>query len=101
MRVFAGRRILYTRWLNNRGWLVDQVQIFAKLAPIFHDVMDNDNIEVSRELSAGDVDEWDSLSHIRLIVAVERGFHVKFQSMEISDLKNLGDLVDLLQQKLH
>ena len=80
---------------------MDPAQIFAKLTPIFHDVMDNDNIELSRSLSAGDVDEWDSLSHIRLIVAVERGFKVKFQSTEISDLKNLGELVDLLQQKLH
>ncbi len=80
---------------------MDQAQIFAKLTPIFHDVMDNDSIELDRSLAAGDVEEWDSLSHIRLIVAVERGFKVKFQSVEISDLKNLGDLVDLVQQKLH
>ena len=79
---------------------MEQDQIFAKLTPIFHDVMDNDNIELSRSLSAGDVEEWDSLSHIRLILAVESAFRVRFQTMEISDLDNLGDMVDLLQQKM-
>jgi acyl carrier protein len=79
---------------------VEETQIFAKLTPIFHDVLDNDGIELSRSLTAGDVDEWDSLSHIRLIVAVERAFRIKFQSMEIADLKNVGDIVDLIRQKL-
>jgi acyl carrier protein len=79
---------------------VEQIQILATLTPIFRDIMDNDDLELSRTLSAGDIDEWDSLSHIRLIVSVERAFDVKFQSMEIGDLKNIGDLVDMLQQKL-
>jgi acyl carrier protein len=79
---------------------VDEVEIFAKLTPIFQDVLDNDSIELSRSLTAGEVDEWDSLSHVRLIVAVERAFHVRFQSMEVADLKSVGDMVDLLQQKL-
>jgi acyl carrier protein len=79
---------------------VEEAQIFAKLTPIFHDVLDNESIELSRSLTAGEVDEWDSLSHVRLIVAVERAFHVRFQSMEVADLKSVGDMVDLLQQKL-
>lgn len=79
---------------------MEEVQVLAKLTPIFQDVLDNDNIELSRSLTAGDVDEWDSLSHIRLIVAVERAFRVKFQSMEIADLKNVGDMVDLIRHKL-
>ena len=79
---------------------MDEVEIFTKLTPIFQDVLDNDSIELSRSLTAGEVDEWDSLSHVRLIVAVERAFHVRFQSMEVADLKSVGDMVDLLQQKL-
>ncbi len=79
---------------------MDEVEIFAKLTPIFQDVLDNDSIELSRSLTAGEVDEWDSLSHVRLIVAVERAFQVRFQSMEVADLKSVGDMVDLLQQKL-
>ena len=79
---------------------MEEAQIFAKLTPIFHDVLDNESIELSRSLTAGEVDEWDSLSHVRLIVAVERAFHVRFQSMEVADLKSVGDMVDLLQQKL-
>ena len=79
---------------------MEQDQIFAKLTPIFHEAMDNDNIQLSRSLSADDVEQWDSLSHIRLILAVEQAFHVRFQTMEIGDLKNVGDMVDLVQQKL-
>jgi acyl carrier protein len=79
---------------------VEEVKIFARLTPIFHDVLDNDTIELSRNLTAGDVDEWDSLTHIRVIVAVERAFGIKFQSMEVMDLKNVGAMVDLIQLKL-
>ncbi len=79
---------------------MEEVQIFAKLTPIFHDVLDNDAIELSRNLTARGVEEWDSLTHIRLIVAVERAFGIKFQSMEVTDLKNVGAMVDLIQLKL-
>jgi len=79
---------------------VEEVQIFARLTPIFHDVLDNDAIELSRELTARDVEEWDSLTHVRLIVAVERAFGIRFQSMEVADLKNVGAMVDLIQLKL-
>lgn len=79
---------------------MEEVEVFAKLTPIFQDVLDNDSIELTRELTAGDVDEWDSLTHVRLIVAVERAFGIKFQSMEIADLKNVGDMVDLIRLKL-
>lgn len=70
------------------------------MTPVFHDVMDNDSIVLNRELSAGDIEEWDSLSHIRLILAVEKAFNVRFSTLEIGELENLGQLVDLLRQKL-
>lgn len=79
---------------------MDQEQIFGRLTPIFHEVLDNESIVLSRDLSADEVDEWDSLTHIRLIVAVEQAFQVSFPSMEIADLQNVGDMVDSLQKKL-
>jgi len=80
--------------------IVDQQQVLEALTPVFHDVLDNDSIVLSRELSAGDVKEWDSLSHIRLVVAVEQAFGISFKSTEISDLENLGEMVDLILEKL-
>ena len=75
---------------------MDTTQVYARLTDIFHDVFDDDLIEVTPELSAKDVDGWDSLTHIRLLLTVERAFKVKFSTSEIGKLKNVGDLVDLI-----
>jgi acyl carrier protein len=75
---------------------MDNVQVYARLTDIFHEVFDDDSIKVTPELSAADVDGWDSLTHIRLILTVEKAFKVKFSTSEIGKLKNVGDLVDLI-----
>ena len=74
-------------------------QIYARLVEIFQDVFDDDSIAVSAELSAKDVDGWDSLTHIRLILTVERAFAVKFTTSEIGKLENVGDLVALIKAR--
>lgn len=74
-------------------------EIYGRLRPIFHEVFDNDEIALSPELSASDIDEWDSLSHIRLIVAVEEGFGIRFNSSEIVKLQNVGQFVELIGSK--
>jgi acyl carrier protein len=53
------------------------------------------------ELSAKDIPEWDSITHVRLIVTVEREFKVRFAAAEVSALKNVGDLVELIERRLH
>ena len=75
-------------------------KIYDYLTPIFHDIFDDDDIELSAELNADDVEEWDSLSHIRLVVAVEKSLSIKFSSSEISGLENVGQFVGLIQRKL-
>lgn len=74
-------------------------EIIAKLNDIFMDVMDVDEISLEETTTAADVEEWDSLSHVRLMVATERAFGVKFSGAEISSLKKVGDLVDLILKK--
>ncbi len=76
---------------------MDTAPIYARLTDIFHDVFDDDSITVTPELSAKDVDGWDSLTHIRLILTVEKAFKVKFSTSEIGKLKNVGDLVNLIE----
>jgi acyl carrier protein len=66
---------------------------------MFEDVFDEDSIEVTSELSAKDVDGWDSLTHIRLILTVEKAFKIKFSTSEIGKLQNVGDLVALIKAR--
>jgi acyl carrier protein len=72
---------------------------YATLTRVFHDVFDDDSIVVRPELTADDVDEWDSLAHIRLVLAIERQFGLKFSAAEVGRLKNVGDLVSLIETK--
>jgi acyl carrier protein len=78
---------------------MDEPQIYARLTEIFKDVFDEDSIEVTPELSAKDVDGWDSLTHIRLILTVEKVFKIKFSTSEIGKLENVGDLVTLIKAR--
>ncbi|HSY65607.1 MAG TPA: acyl carrier protein [Terriglobales bacterium] len=74
-------------------------EIYKKLNTVFEDVFDDDSIVVRPELSADDVDGWDSLTHIRLILTVEKAFQVKFSASEIGKLKNVGGLAELIRSK--
>jgi acyl carrier protein len=78
---------------------MDESQIYTRLAQVFEDVFDDDTIEVTPELSAKDVDGWDSLNHIRLILTIEKAFKIKFSTSEIGKLQNVGDLVTLIGAK--
>jgi acyl carrier protein len=78
---------------------MDETDIYAKLATVFNDVFDDDSINVTSGLSARDVDDWDSLTHIRLMVTVEKAFKVKFSTPEIGKLENVGDLVALIKSR--
>ena len=75
-------------------------EIIAKIATAMTDVFDVDDLDVTAATSADDVEEWDSLSHIRFIITLERLFKVKFLNEEIADLKNVGDLARVIQAKL-
>ena len=78
---------------------MDEAQIYTRLDEVFHDVFDDESIQVTPELSAKDVDGWDSLTHIRLILTVEKAFQVKFSASEIGKLKNVGGLAELIRSK--
>lgn len=77
---------------------MDEAQTYARLTGIFKDVFD-DEITVTPELSAKDVDGWDSLTHIRLILTIEKAFKIKFSSSEVGRLAKVGDLVVLIQSR--
>lgn len=78
---------------------MDESAIYAQLTEIFEDVFDDDSIVVAPALSAKDVDGWDSLTHIRLILTVEKAFRVKFSTSEIGKMQTVGDLVALIKAR--
>jgi acyl carrier protein len=71
-----------------------------QLTSIFRDVFDDPELELRDQMTAADVEEWDSLSHIRLIVSVEQAFNIQFSMAEIEELKNVGEFVSLITRKL-
>jgi acyl carrier protein len=75
-------------------------EILQQLTGIFREIFDNDSIVLTPETTAEDIAEWDSFNHINIIVAVEVHFGIKFQTAETEELKNVGHLVGLIQQKL-
>jgi acyl carrier protein len=78
---------------------MDEAQIYTRLAQIFQEVFDEDSIAVTPELSAKDVDGWDSLTHIRLMLTVEKSFKIKLSTSDIGKLQNVGDLVKLIKAR--
>ncbi len=74
-------------------------EIFEKLDEIFQELFDDDSIHVTPETTADDIDDWDSLSHIDLISAVEDAFDMRFQMKEVSAMKHVGEMVDIIQSR--
>jgi acyl carrier protein len=70
-----------------------------KLTGIFRMVFDNEDIALRPETTANDVDGWDSLAHVNLILAVEKGFAIRFSQKELLTFKNVGDLVRSIESK--
>tara|TARA_B100001063_G_C16773132_1_gene563073 strand:- start:2085 stop:2348 length:264 start_codon:yes stop_codon:yes gene_type:complete len=74
--------------------------ITEKINNIFRDVLENEEINIKYETTANDVDEWDSLSHILLVVAIEKNFQIEFTTKEIQDFKNVGEMCEGIMLKL-
>ncbi len=70
-----------------------------RLQEIFREVFDDDSIVVTPGLTADEVEDWDSLNHIRLILAIEKSFKIKFTAAQAGNLKNVGELADLIRAK--
>lgn len=79
---------------------MEQNKILEQLSEIFKDVLDNDSIQLTPATTANEVEEWDSLYHIQLVVAIEKHFKIKFTASEIQSWKNVGDMVTNVQTKL-
>ena len=79
---------------------MERNDIMAQVQEVFRDELELDDLELTDETTADDVEEWDSLSHVQLVVALEKAFGIKFTSREILSWDNIGDLVDCISKKL-
>ena len=79
---------------------MEHTEILHQLNEIFIDEIDNDDIKLTESTTADDVDGWDSLTHIQLVVAIEKHFKIRFTSNEIQSWKNVGELMQSISGKL-
>ena len=74
-------------------------EIYQRLNEVFRDVFDDDSIEVDADTTAADIEDWDSLNHITLIDAVESEFGVRFTMGEVSGMKNVGEMAQIIKDR--
>jgi acyl carrier protein len=79
---------------------MDKAEIWDIATKVFRDTLDLDDLVLTPQLTARDVEGWDSLNHILLVVAVEQRFGIKFSTGEIDGLENVGQFIDLIESKL-
>ena len=79
---------------------MNRTEILEKLNEVFHDVFDNNDIVVTEQTNANDIEEWDSLIHITLISAVEDEFDVSFDMKTVVSMKNVGDMIVAIEEQI-
>jgi acyl carrier protein len=79
---------------------VTRDQIMEQLTQIFRSVFDDDAIRLTASTSANDIEEWDSLNQIKIILACEHSFKVKLNARKVNTLENVGQMIDYLEREL-
>ena len=75
-------------------------EIYKQLDVVFQDVFDDESIQVNDSTTADDIEDWDSLEHINLVVAIENKFGIKFNMNEVTSMKNVGEMVDIILERI-
>jgi len=78
---------------------MERKEILKQVNIIFIDILDNESLTIEEKTQATDIDEWDSLTHIQLVVAIEKRFKIRFTSKEIQSWKNVSEMLDTIVVK--
>ena len=73
---------------------MERSEALERVTKVFIDILDDDSIVLNNETTANDVDEWDSLNHVQLVVGIEKEFKIRFTSQEIQNWNNVGEMID-------
>lgn len=76
------------------------MDVWSELTKVFHEVFDDDEITLGEQTTADDIEDWDSVTHVQLIVAIEEHFGIRFKTGELTGLKNVGALVEVIQARV-
>ena len=79
---------------------MNREEVYEQLTRVFSDVFDNEDITINDNTTADDIDEWDSMEYINLIMAVEEEFSIKFTMEQVNGMKNVGEMVGLIIEKV-
>ncbi len=79
---------------------MNRTELIQQVSEIFRDIFDDDDITVHNEMTAADIEDWDSLEQINILVAMERKFAIKFSVGEVEGLKDVGEMLDLIERKI-
>ncbi len=74
-------------------------EVFEKITVIFREEFDDDSLIIVDETNSADIEDWDSLAHVELVMTMEKVFHMKFNIKEVGKLKNVGEMADLILRK--
>lgn len=78
---------------------MSEKEVYEALNEIFRDVFDDDDIELTADTTAEDIDDWDSLANINIVVSVENEFGIKFEMDEITSMKSVGEMVKIIMER--
>jgi acyl carrier protein len=79
---------------------MEKTEILSKLTSIFKKIFNNDSLILTKELTANDVENWDSLTHMLLITEIENSFSIKFKLKDLNKMRNVGDMIEIITSKL-
>ena len=79
---------------------MDSAAIIQDIEPVFQDVLDQPDLRLTRDSNASNVEGWDSLAHVNLVMGIEKRYKIKIALGELQDLKNVGEMADLIARKL-
>ena len=79
---------------------MERFQIYEKVQEIFRDIFDDETLIITDETNSSEIEDWDSLNHINLVVAIEKEFKIKLTLDELSTLKNVGSMITLMSKKI-
>ena len=80
---------------------MDNAELLQSIQIIMRETLELPNLNVTNEMSAADVDEWDSMTHIQIISAIAAKYKLRFALGELQALKNVGDMIELIKKKLN